>query len=248
MSFIVGKGKQGKDAVADTSKYSKQLLKMKSGETTLVRMVSEEDYVTYKAHSAHKSFYTTPCTKPGGTPDLYDKACDLLYDDARKAEKEGVTGDALKAMKDRAYALTAKPRYLVAFISLETGEQILVDMTGNQGKVVTDAMEKYKTKKDRYAFELTKSGESTNTVFSLTPVLDMEEDISDKHRAMFEKTKDAKIDEEAFEKVFSPRSLEGQIEDLTKFGFDVSRLGIDANEAPAADAEPEALPDPTDDF
>ena len=239
MSYVFKKGKEARAYVEQQNNdYSKQLAKIKSGESILVKLASDDDYVLYFAHSAFGSFKTTLChDKAGKGKDLYCKASDLLYKDYFKKVDElkaqGMSDkEAKKAAEDirqQAYTLKAKGRYLMAFFSVDTGEQILVDVTENQGNGIIDAIDKYASKKDKVAFELSKVGSGTKTAFSLMPVLDMDEDLTDKQRENFESLKGKSIDEDAYEKVFQFRDEAGQIEDLKEFGFDLSRLGVDAS-------------------
>lgn len=226
MSFLVSKGTEAvEDALKEKVDTSKLLKKINAGTVLKVRALPTA-VVKYHAHSVYKTFNTTPCTKPAGKEDLYDKACDLLYKDAKAAEEAGASEKEVKDMRDRAYSLKAKERYLIGFINLEDGKPIVVDFTAKQGKAVVAELQKRKTKLSRFAFELTKTGSSTDTVVSFGVVLDMEEDITDKEREFFEKSADYEFDMSVFETVFSVNNEEKQLEDLRAFGFDLSRLGF----------------------
>lgn len=222
MSYIAKKGKAAAEsATAEKKDFSKSLVPFKSGTTYKVRLVSDEDFVEYYAANVFKVFYTTPVA-PGN---LYQQASDLLYADAKKASD---AGDEAKAeeLRDQAYQLKPKPRYLFGFINLEDGEPIIVDCTKAQAKVLISAIEKYAKKIDKVAFELSKDGTSTSTTVSLSPVLDMDEDLTDKERENFNKAKDAKVPDELYENVLYMKNVSEQIEDLERFGFDVSRLNV----------------------
>ncbi|QWI73252.1 hypothetical protein ER45_030330 (plasmid) [Bacillus mycoides] len=234
MSFIVSAGNQAVEAaLTEKTDYSKLLTKVTAGKVLKVRALPEA-VVQYMCHSVYKTFYSTPCTKPAGKEDLYDKATDLLYKDAKEAEENGASEDDVKALKDRAYALKAKERYMIGFINLETGLPIIVDFTSNQGKTIVAALQKYKKNLNNFAFELTKTGSSTDTKISFTVVLDMDEDLTDKEREHYTKSAGHEFDMNAFENVLSANDEEKQIEDLIAFGFDISRLGL---EAPAKEEE-----------
>ncbi|WP_095021887.1 hypothetical protein [Bacillus thuringiensis] len=227
MSFLVSKGTEAvEDALKEKVDNSKLLKKISAGTVLKVRALPTA-VVKYHAHSAFKKFNTTPCTKPAGKEDLYDKACDLLYKDAKAAEEAGADAKEVEAMRNVAYQLKAKERYLIGFVNLEDGKPIVVDFTAKQGKAVVAELQKRKTKLSRFAFELTKTGSSTDTVVSFGVVLDMEEDLTDKEREHFEKSADFEFDMSVFETVFSVNKEDKQLEDLRAFGFDVSRLGFD---------------------
>lgn len=249
MSFLLGRGKEVQGKMQQGSEYSKMLQKVKAGEVLVVRVKSTEDYAGYEAHSVHKSFYTTPCARKAGIEDLYDKAAEILFNDAKEAEKSGkFTDDEIKEMRKHAGKLLPKGRYLFSFFSVDTGQQILVDMSALQGEEIIKTIERYKSKLDTYAFELTKSGANTNSKFVLSPVL---EDLTPAQQKHFDEIAEKEIDGEAFEKAFQLRDRDGQIKDLQAFGFDITRLGIEAPapSAPAFTGEEDVEPlDPTDDF
>ncbi|WP_431819291.1 hypothetical protein LWL40_27605 (plasmid) [Bacillus thuringiensis] len=227
MSFIASTGTQAiEDATKEKVDYSKLLTKVTNGKTLRVRALPTA-VVKYFCHSVYKAFYSTPCTKPMGKEDLYDKACDLLYKDAKQAEENGATADEVKAIKDRAYAIKAKERYMIGFINLDTGLPIIVDLTANQGRDVIAVMKKYEKKIHKHAFEITKTGSSTDTKISFTIVLDAEEDLKPAQFEQFEKSLGHEFDMEAFGKVFSINDQAQQIEDLIAFGFDIERLGLE---------------------
>ncbi|ABY46803.1 hypothetical protein [Bacillus mycoides] len=233
-SFIVSTGAQAvEDATTEKVDYSKLLTKVQNGKTLLVRALPTA-VVKYHCHSVYKSFYSTPCTKPMGKEDLYDKACDLLYKDAKEAEEAGATEAEVKVIKDRAYAIKAKERYMIGFVSLDTGLPIIVDLTATQGREVIAVMKKYEKKIDKRAFEITKTGSSTDTKISFTIVVDTEDDLEPKQFEQFEKSLGHEFDMESFGKVFSINDEAQQIEDLIAFGFDIERLGL---ERPAEKSE-----------
>ncbi len=230
MSYIVAAGAEAVEAaLTEKTDTSKMLTSVKTGKVIKVRALPKA-VVKYFAHSAYKSFYTTPCTKPSGKPDLYDAACDLLYKDAKAAEEAGKSEDEVKAIRDQAYALKAKERYMIGFVNLEDGQPIIVDFTATQGKAIVAVMKKYEKKIDKHAFELTKSGSNTDTKVVFSIVLDAEEDLKAKEFEQFEKSLGFEFPMEAFGEVLQINDKAKQIEDLKAFGFDVSRLGVEEEE------------------
>jgi hypothetical protein len=224
MSYIAKKGKAAAEsALAEKEDLSNALVSLKSGVSLKVRVASVEDFVEYFAASVYKVFYTTP-VEPGN---LYQKAAAVLYDEAKKAKD---AGDDTKSeeLRNQAYQIKPKPRYLLGFINLADGQPIVVDLSKAQAKVIIAAIEKNAKKLDRKPFELAKDGKSKSTVVSLTP-LDADEeseDLTPTEKKTFEATKDAKVPDDLYEKVLSVKSIDDQAEDLEKFGFDVSRIGI----------------------
>lgn len=217
--------------------YSKALYSLKSDTSVKVRVMNTKDIAKVMMHSVYQVFYSTPCSGN----DHYDTATSLLYDDAKNAatEKEA------EEIRKQAGQLRAKPRYLCGFVNLETGQPIIVDLSFNQKTVVSNVIKKYEKRLDRIAFELAKTGSGTATVVSLSPVIDMEEDLTDKERANFEKSDGLEIPREYFTKSLYVKKPEEQIEDLKKFGFDVSRLGIESD---AKEPQQEEEKDPSIDF
>jgi hypothetical protein len=218
LSYVSKKGKAAAEsATAEKKDFAKALVSFKSGSAYKVRIATDEDYCEYAAVSVFKAINTTPVA-----PDsLYQKAVDLLYGDAKKAEAT----DAAKAeeLRNQAYQLKPKPRYLFAFINLENGEPMIVDVSKAQAKVLIASIDKNAKKLAKKPFELSKAGQGTSTAVSLMPLDD--DDLSAAELANFEKTLDVKIDDELYEKVLYVKDDAEQRQDLTVFGFDVSRLG-----------------------
>lgn len=241
MSYVAKKGRDALKSVTEDKKdFSKVLVSFKSGSSYKVRIPSTEDFAEYYAHSVFKKFYTTPCTKASGQPDLYDRAVDILYKDANAAAKAGDEKRA-EELRGQARLLKAKPRYLFGFFNLADGEEIIIDLTKAQARVVVAAIEKYAKKIDKLAFELSKEGSGTSTQVSLTPIID-EDDLTEAERKNFEATAGKVFDETLYEKVLKVKSEEEQIEDLRAFGFDVSRLGIEDEVEPIEEDNEEDYP------
>jgi hypothetical protein len=223
MSYI---SKRGADAAksATTEQQqdaSKALVTLKSGTTLKVRVLSKDDSAEYFAASVFKVFNTTPVA-----PDnLYQKAANILFEQAKKAKSDAEAEE----LKTQARQLKPKPRYLFGFINLENGEPIVVDLSKAQAQVVYQALDKYEKKIAKVAFELSKSGTGTSTVVSFSPVLDMDEDLTDTERENFAKADGKEFPTELFEKVLYMKTEAEQIEDLKAFGFDVSLLGLEGS-------------------
>ena len=225
MSYIQKRGSEAFEQVtAEKVDYSKVLKSFTSGKSYTVKLVPEA-YVLYYAHSVYKCFYTTPCTGD----DLYDKAVKVLYDEADAMTKAGADEKAIEAKRDEAYSLKAKERYLVGFIGLDDGEPtpMIIDLTKKQAKTIIAAIKKNAGKAEKFAFTVGKEGSGQATTVSLDIIVD-DEDMTAQAKKNFDKAiaSGTKFDDELFEKVLSVASEDQQIEDLTKFGFDVARIGI----------------------
>ncbi|MBM7573651.1 hypothetical protein [Aquibacillus albus] len=88
--------------------------------------------------------------------------------------------------------------------------------------------EKRKSKLGEFVFTVSKSGTGQATKKGLDLILYPVEELSKDEAKSFEATEGKNFDEELFEQVLQVPSEDQQIEDLTKFGFDVSRLGVES--------------------
>jgi hypothetical protein len=149
----------------------------------------------------------------------------MLYADAKAAKDAGDEKGAEK-LRSEARVYTSKERYLAGFGNLETGEIGFIDLTANQGKALTAAIGKYTKKLDKVAFELSKSGNKTDTVVSLTPILDMDEDLTEAERANFDKLAGVTFDFAAFDGFLYEADEAEQTKNLVIAGFDIGRLGL----------------------
>ena len=240
MSYIAKKGRAAAEsAMQEGGKdYSKALVKFKSGTTYIVRVPSLSDFVEYFNHSVFKVFYSTPCTRANGKEDLFDKAVALLYDDAKKAKDAGKEKEA-EELRNQAYQLKAKPKYLFGFFDLETGEPIIIDLSKKQAQVVITAVDKFAKRVGSLAFEISKTGTGTSTAVSFIPLLD---DMTATQQKNFDATAGKEFPEELYGKVLYVKNEEEQAKDLIAFGFDVGRLGITLT-----DEEVTPIDDNTDD-
>ncbi len=248
--------KRGAEAVesAQTGKEEKVSahVKFNSGTTLKLRIKSAGDVVEYYAHGLFnpsvKTFapQITPERNAKGyvtaNPSVWDRASDLLYKEASE-EKDATKADDIRKS---AYDFKSKPRYLFAFVNLETGEDAFVDLTKKQADGVLVAVKKYAKKIDTVAFELSKAGASTNTVVSLTPILDMDDDLTDAERANFAKVTEEPFDFGKFEDFVYLADEAEQTKNLVIAGFDIGRLGLsigansaanNANSTPSTAAE-----------
>lgn len=228
MSFITKRGSEAMEAAGEESvDYSDILKPFSSGKSYNVRVPDPIAFVEYNAHSVYKVFYTTPCTSASGEKDLYCKATDMLFNDAKKAKEAG-NDEQDEELRDLAHQLKKRPRYMIGFFSLETGEPIIIDVTKNQADAITDVMKKRKNRLNDYAFNVSKTGKGQSTKVALELILDPEEELEAEEQKHFKATEGKEFDEGLFEKVLSVAGEEQQIKDLEAFGFDVTRLGVES--------------------
>lgn len=242
--------KRGADAVnsaqAEKETKASAIVPFGSGTTLKVRVKSLDDSAEYYGYGVFGKVNTFVPKQPSernakgyvtANPTVWDRAADLLYEDARKAKD---AGDETKAeeLRRQASLFKGNPRYLIGFGSLETGEDIVVDLTKKQAAGVFATMAKYAKKLDKLAFELSKTGTSTNTVVSLSPILDMDEDLTEEERKNFDKCGEKPFDPAVFEDCLYIADEAEQTKNLVIAGFDIGRLGLSIGAAATETEEP----------
>lgn len=208
---MIVKGFNAIEKLNETKETSKNALKyLKAGDSIVVSVPSTEEVAQVYTHGVFGVFNTCQCTKE----DLFDEAVDFLYSQANIETDE----DRKKDLKDKAYQLKAKPRFLFGFHDLETGEPLLIDASKKQGQSLFAIISEYADELESYAFKLSKA---EGGVISLTPIL---RGLTETQKANFEATKGKELEASLYEKAIFKRDRNGQIEDLKKFGFDVSLI------------------------
>lgn len=223
------KGKNAIDKLNETKETTKNALKyLKAGDSVVVAIPSTEEVAQVYTHGVFGVFNSCQCTKE----DLYDQAVDYLYSQANIETDE----DKKKELKDKAYQLKAKPRFLFGFHDLETGEPLLIDASKKQGQSLFAIISEYAEELESYAFKLSKAD---GGVLSLTPIL---KGLSATQKENFEATKGRELDSSLYENAIFKRDTNGQMEDLKKFGFDLSLIMGEAPPAEGFEAIEEDIP------
>jgi hypothetical protein len=211
-----------------------EFAKFSSGTTYKVRVLGTTDLIKFYGYGIYKKINSFVAKNPSVknakgfaesnlTP--WDLAAKYYQDLVFKARDEG-NAKAEEDNKKEAAKYRVKERYALGFIDLETGEPIIVDLSRNQAKVVHAVIKKYEKKLGKLAFELSKSGSSTSTVVSLSPVIDMDEDLTDKERANFDKQDGKEFDMKLFDGLLYEADEKQQIENLVAAGFDITLIGL----------------------
>lgn len=209
--MTIVKGQNAIEKLNETKESTKNALKyLKAGDSMVVSVPSTEEVAQVFVHNVFGVFNSCLCTKE----DLFDDAVDYLYSLANAEADE----DKKKELKDTAYQLKAKPRFLFGFHDLETGEPVLIDASKKQGQSLFNIISEYQEELGSYAFKLSKS---EGGGLSLTPIL---KGLTDTQKANFAETKGKEIDGALYENAIYKRDRNGQIEDLKKFGFDISLI------------------------
>lgn len=197
MSMFTARGTEAKESLNQKKVDLKNAyLRMKSGDSVKVRVLTAMDYVEYLAHSSftHK-VYTQPCVSVIG------QECALCT-----ASKSGVEGfDVLYPRK----------RYVFVFADMVSGELKALDVSKNQAKKLIADIEEYKDDLSEIAFNLKKTGEGTNTGYSLNPILKMKGD----EPAQFEACAELEVTDEYLNTILTPRTLQLQVRTLNEAGF-----------------------------
>lgn len=211
---------------------SAEITPLKSGSTLKVAAKSASDIASYYGYSIFKKVYTFVPKNPSvrnakgfveSNPTPWDQASQYYFDLAQKADDK--KSEELKA-EGRLYK--GKQRFLLGFHNLETGEDIVVDLTKVQAQGVYATIKKYEKKIGKLAFELSKTGESTSTTVSLSPIIDMDEDLTEQERKNFEAAVGKEFNGELFDNVLYEADEAEQVELLKQAGFDVALIGYSA--------------------
>ncbi|QVY62953.1 hypothetical protein [Cytobacillus gottheilii] len=198
---------------------------LKSGTTYIVKLIGLKDYFQFYSYGIYNQVDSFCADKPSKkTPKGFPIDNLTPWDKAFRYHKD-LSQEWTDAHSQEAQKYKPKSRFAMAFFDLTSGEVIAVDLSAKQHTTVKSAIEKYAKRKDKIAFELSKTGESTGTVVSLAPVIDMEEDLDDVQRANFEKAP-AEIDMSQFFSAPYIADEKEQIEALVKAGFDISLIGL----------------------
>lgn len=122
-----------------------------------------------------------------------------------------------------AYKYKPELRYAVGFFDLDSGERIVIDVSKKQFATLREAILKQEKKLHKYAFEVEKGNGGS---VSLTPLPDLEDDLTDEQRANFDKApEEFKIED--FHGILFERDEEAMLEALQSVGFDVTLIGYE---------------------
>ncbi|MFT4413238.1 hypothetical protein ACLM5H_05180 [Fredinandcohnia humi] len=201
MGVVTARGKEAKEAMKKKKQnidFKKVFVRLKDGDSVRVRILSAYDYVRYMSHGSYvHGIWTQPCLKPAG------KNCAICEaNDAKVEEFDG---------------LYAKERYLFAFADIDEGMIRVFDATKGQAEQLVDTIEQYAEDLQDVAFTFKRTGNKTDTTYTLNPILRLKADDKEK----FEKFNEEVVEDEFFETVLQPRTYEQQIEELKKAGFPV---------------------------
>ncbi|GEK57141.1 hypothetical protein CHL76_02300 [Marinococcus halophilus] len=240
MSVILGRGDEAKKAIEGNGgggglDFKKAFIKLKAGQSRKVRILSPNDYVAYKAHSHYsKGIYTQPCIASTGERCLLCEA--QKYDKETDKDGNSVWG-----------AMYAKKRVMFAFVDLEEGAEDedgnpegmlrVFDATKSQADAIISTIDEYADDLDEVAFTFKRTGEKTDTSYSLNPIMPKK---MKEVQPTFDKFDEEEVSDKIFEQALQPRTTEEQAKELQKAGFPVkSFLNYEVTEEDSSDEEPE---------
>jgi hypothetical protein len=206
----------------------------KSGTSYKVRVLGTADLIRFYSYGIFKKVNSFTAKNPSvknakGFPESnltpWDKAA-KYYQDLVFAARDNGDAKTEEAMKKEAAKYRVKERYAFGFIDLETDAPIIVDLSKKQAQTVHANIKKYEKKLGKIAFELSKTGQDTSTVVSLSPIIDMDEDLSDKERENFAKLDGKEFDMTMFDGLLYEADDKEQIENLVAAGFDITLIGL----------------------
>lgn len=214
----------------DSGGNSQEFASFKSGTTYVVKALGTSNLISFYSYGIFKQVNSFVAKNPSkksakGYPvDNYTP-----WDLAWKYHKD-LSEDFSDKHGQEAGKYRPKQRFALGFIDLETGEPIIVDVSKNQAQAVHGTLKKYEKKLGKMAFELSKTGQSTSTVVSLSPIIDFDDDLTDTQRENFEKAP-AEFDMSLFDGLLYEADEDEQVQLLTQAGFDVSLIGFGVKKA-----------------
>ena len=208
---------------------SSEFTSFKAGTSFKVRVIGRAAVQMAYSYSIYKKVNSFVAKNPStrdenghvsGNPTPWDKAAEYY----RKQSKQ-----FQDAMSQESYKYAGKPRFAMAFVNLADGATIIIDLSKNQAQGIATTIAKYEKKLDKLAFELAKEGSGTNTKVTLTPIIDMDEDLTDVERANFAKGPTMEtFDHAIFNGIWFEQTEEQMVALLRQAGMDVTLIGYSA--------------------
>ncbi len=200
--------------------------KFSSGTTYKVKVLGSADMMLYYGYSIYKKVNTFVAEKPSKKSAKGNPVEDLTPWDKAWKHHADLSEEFQDEHSQEAYKYKPQQRFAFGFYDLTDGKLIVVDLSKKQGQAIYKTIKKYEKKLDKMAFELSKEGSSTNTTVSLSPLIDLEDDLTDKEQANFEKAP-KEFDQSRFEGILFEFNEQQMIEKLHEAGFDVTKIGYD---------------------
>lgn len=227
------------NALNDTGESEKkaEFTSFKSGTSFMVKVLGTADLITFYSYGIFKQVNSFVAANPSKKSAKGFPVENLTpWDKAWKYHKD-LSEDFSDHHGQEAAKYKAKQRFAMGFFDLTSGQPIIVDVSKNQAQAIHGVIKKMEKKLGKVAFELTKQGSSTATVVSLTPIIDMDEDLTTEQRANFDKAP-AEFDMSLFDGLLYEADEKEQIESLVSAGFDISLIGLTLEQGAEDSADP----------
>lgn len=248
MAINKGIGAIGALTATNEGGAKSEISSFKSGSVYKVRVKGTDDLAQYFNYGIYKVVNSFVPKNPAernergfitGSPTAWDKAAqyyqDLANQTADKAEQERLKAEA------RLYR--GKEKFLMGFYDLTAGKDIIVDLTKAQALGVYQTIVEYEEEIGDLAFKLSKTGESTSTQVTLSPIVNAKKGLTDAEQANFAESAGKPFNADMFDGVLYEANEAEQVESLIKAGFDVSLIGLSGGAedevTPITDGEPD---------
>lgn len=196
------KEKQQQEQNQEKIDFKKLYINLKDGESVNIKILGPDDVVEYRSHGDFTlGLFNQTCTKPAGKPCAFCEA--VKYADENKMDDWSQT--------------YAKPRFLFAFYDLDMQAIRIFNATKNQAKTLLNSIQEYKEHLSSVSFKLSRSGNKTETVYSLAPQLTFK---SPELKATFEAVEEV-VTPETFENALIVRGYDSQVKLLGDLNFPV---------------------------
>lgn len=226
----------------DDTSSSMSFSSFKMGTTYFVKVLGTADLIQFFSYGIFGSVDSFVAEKPSKKSAKGYPVEDLTpWDKAWKYHKD-LSKDFNDEHGKQASNFRAKERFALGFFDLDSGQPIIVDLSKTQAQLIHSIIVKYEKRLGRLAFELTKSGnpaQPTSTTVSLSPVLDLEEDLTPEQKKNFDAAPE-KFDHELFNGLLYEANEEEMIDSLVKVGFPVNLIGLEQTYE-KADLSPDKL-------
>lgn len=239
-------GTDALNALTETGGGDNSFTKFNVGSSYRVRALGLSDLFTYIGYGNQKKGVSTFAAKNPSKRDAKGYAVDKLtpWDLAEKhyrlqqfAELDAGNADKAKEFGTLANLYKGSPRFVLGFANIETGDLIAVDLSKAQAQAIHAVIKKYEKKIDKLAFDLTKTNPGSrpqDTKVELAPIIDFEDDLTDKEKAAFRSFDGKEFDKARFDGILYEMEDAEQYESLTQAGFDVKLIGYSKEDAVVA--------------
>lgn len=196
----------------------------KTGTKYYVKVLGVADIMSFYSYGIYKVVNSFVAKNPSkksasGFPVENLTSWDKAWKYHKDLSKDWTDQHGVEASKYR-----AKNRFAMGFYNVETGEQIVIDVSKGQAATLHETIKKFEKRLSTTIFELEKSGQGTATKVSLTPLFPDDEAITEKMQANFDKAPE-QFDVTKFEGILYEMDDDEMLEKLHEAGFDLSLIG-----------------------